>query len=179
MAKVILPITSSNYDEPLIFLAGPMAKAPNWRLKAIEYIKKYDTKELINIASPDYNVDEKYWKNNPRRVDDLPMESGRDPQIEWEIEHREKALRKGCVLFWLSKPLPEYDNYPIGLNTRLELGIDTMKALKNNGKIVVGMGDYFTGMKFIRSTLMRENPSIKIKYTLEDTCKTAVELINN
>ena len=60
--KIILPPNYREFDEPLIFLAGPIKGAPRWQNEAIKILEKLSSE--IVIASPSWRIDEKYFGDN-------------------------------------------------------------------------------------------------------------------
>ena len=78
---------------PLIFLAGPIQSALNWRLEAIEIIHKLAPE--INIANPERDY--------------LERDFDYGKQVDWETHYLKEAAKKGVILFWIK-----------GSKTRLE-----------------------------------------------------------
>lgn len=112
-------------DQTLVFLAGPIRGARNWRDRAIELISAGADSENLVFASPDRVNDRKLY--TPGHEDFVSR------QRQWELYYLRKAIEKskegkGIVLFWLeeqSVPLAEEDGIQgksFGAITHLELG---------------------------------------------------------
>ena len=162
-AKILLP---PQYDDTLegslIFLAGPVQGTWDWQSAAIQYFQK-NAPEL-NIASPKRN--DSSWKFNYNE------------QVDWETAHLNKAAKKGVILFWMAKETEHDCGRAYAQTTRFEFAEwKTKYQFDKSIKLAVGLEEGYTGAKYIRRRVMQDCPEITINNSLEETCKSAVELL--
>ena len=183
MGKVIIPVNYPKSKNPVIFLAGPVLGAEYWHSQAIKIIKSLDSK--IDIASPSIEIERKYQLQNPYSVEDTPSENGSWPEVDWQNHYLEKAFEKGCILFYMGLEVKHYCNHPFGQDSRFESGeyfgrlLERTRAKrKNKGNIVIGFDTGFPGEAFMRYKILSFCPHVPISFSLEKTCRRAVQLAN-
>lgn len=96
-------------EDKLVFLAGPIRGANNWRDRAIELLSGGDNPENLVFASPN--------RINGRKIYTSGHEDFVTRQRQWELYYLRKAVEKSkegkwTVLFWLEEqsiPLWEDD----------------------------------------------------------------------
>jgi hypothetical protein len=168
MSEVLQPPEIHEHIGPIIFLAGPIQDAPDWQALAIEIIGNLDAD--IAIASP--------------RKDYASGEFIYEEQVDWETHYLHRAASWGAVLFWLAnqktsttEPGQKFPR-PYAQTTRQELGEWRAKKLQDPRiNLVVGIDDNFSNAKYIKRRLNQEGPDVPILSSLEETCKTAVQII--
>ena len=144
-----------------IFLAGPIQNAPNWQSRAIHLLNKFD----INVFSPRKDVE--------READFGSYEY--DEQIEWEHYHLGLATKYGVTVFYLAKNISETPGRAYAQTSRYELAEAATLNRLIGTQLVVGIEEGFSGDRYIKKTLTRKNPTVKIFDNLEDTIGHAVK----
>ncbi len=138
---------------PSVFLVGPITNAQDWQ------------KEATRLLLPHANV------FNPRRP--LLVRSGQDQdevdffdeQVEWELEHQEKA---DLIVAWLANSIDPNSPRLIGRTTRVEVGWHV-----GRGKpMVVGIEPGFPGEKYFHKFLKRY--AYRTFTSLGETCQAAI-----
>jgi hypothetical protein len=147
----------TDFDKPVIFLAGPIQGAPNWQDTAIEIIHS-QMPEVI-IASP--------------RKDYLDNSFNYNEQVDWESYHLEKAASTGVIMFWLAREVEHDPERAYAQTTRAEL----FDWKNRPGNIVIGIESGFSGEKYIRRRFKQDRPEVKIFDTLEETCLATLQLV--
>jgi hypothetical protein len=172
MAGIILPKTYIEHlDKPLIFLAGPIRSAPEWRDKAIDMI--FSREQDIIIASPQRGVKdalEKYVLTC--NIPYFPR------QRAWERHYLDIASRTGAILFWLPGEAQHNCKKVYGAMTRIELGQWMTNYRHDNSlRICIGSDGNFPELDAIKYDLSLDAPNIPIKESLEETCLEAIRLV--
>jgi hypothetical protein len=155
-------IANVNADSNVVFLAGPIQGASRWQYKAASIILDLD--KNIVVASP--------------RKDYAKGEFVYEDQVDWETHFLNRAAKLGAVVFWLAlqeKPTPDR---PYAQTSRLELGEWKVKHEYTGANLVVGIEEGFTNERYIRRRLGQDCPNVPILNSLQKTCETTVELLN-
>lgn len=159
---VLLPPQSEPVSDEatLIFLAGPIQGAPDWQARAIE---------LIQAEAPEI------WIASPRRE---YLDGGfvYEDQVDWEVAHIKRALRKGTVLFWLAAPVEQHPDRAYAQTTRIEIAECKVRHEYEGGNVVIGIEEGFSGARYIRKRWGQDCPAIPILDSFEATCYKAIEL---
>lgn len=127
MNRTVHPVEFSEIapDERLVFLAGPIRGARNWRIEAQSLVASLSEDRKIVFANPDrLNGEKRFTPGHENFV---------DRQRQWEQYYLRKAVElskegRGAVLFWLEKQtveLPEeagIQKKAYGAISHLELG---------------------------------------------------------
>lgn len=173
MSNILIPPLDWYSDESkLLFLAGPICGVYNWQSQAIEIIHKLNPK--ITIA-------------NPRRekMDELSRDEW-VVQVEWETTHLRMASAKGGIMFWLAAETEHNCNNPFAKTTRFEFAewfthykYRKIHQPENKLKIILGIDDNFHGRDYIIYRVFSDCPEFVVATTLEETCKLAVEALEN
>ena len=173
--RIIFPKDKVEVDE-VIFLAGPVFAGGGWQNKAIEYIRKENSK--VYIAVPDYG-------REIRSVYGLDSEKfGNifDRQLEWEQHYLEIAEKSGAILMWLPE---QKEISPVGRiyarDTRPEIGGYGWGSLRHVPSLHVAVGgeEGFDGLDVQRRNFAKYAPHIKFNETLEATCDSALEFLKD
>ncbi len=171
MCRVIVPNTYvKKVQAPLIFLAGPVKNAPNWRDVAIKFILSQD--QEVVVADPRKKVS---------RISKQHLLDGEDGffpiQRAWERHYLDVASRTGAILFWLPKAKTHDCRKAYGANTRLELGeCITNYRHDRSVRFCLGSDGSFEGLDRISYDLSLDAPDKIILGSLEDTCLEALRL---
>ena len=196
MGQVIRPLEQlegRTYDEPLIFLAGPIKGGGGWQEEAIIILQKLESR--LHIASP---RSLKPWDPN-FTADKFTA------QADWESKYLLRAAENGCILFFLP-PEVRVEHKPdraYAQTTRVELGLwlstrasveapDSPFRAAEIPNIVIGFGDAgkdwekfymsrrISGERYFRYTIARTGISYAgqtpICEGLESTCQEAVRI---
>lgn len=171
MRGVIIPNTyAETFDDPLIFLAGPIRSAPNWQDEAIKILFEM-TPDLV-IASPRRGIRESIapyvFHGDERHF---------TRQRGWERHYLDIAAKTGAILFWLPGEEAHDCNKVYGAMTRLELG-QWMTNYKYNNDVhfCIGSDGKFPELNTIRYDIYLDAQDKEVKTTLEDTCQEALQL---
>lgn len=156
--KLILAPEYIDVEGPVIFLAGPIQGAQDWQNKAIKIIQK---------SAPDLHI------ASPRR-EYLDKEFVYEKQVDWETHYLRRAAQNGVIMFWFAKKFEHDNERAYAQTSRFELGEWKIRHERDGVKIVVGIGEEFTGAKYLRRRFSQDCPDIKIHTSLEETCKEAV-----
>jgi len=136
-----------------IFLAGPTPRSNNiksWRIEALEILEKLNYDGTVFI--PEARSGEKY--------------PDYDEQINWESTMMNLC---DCILFWVDRQM-RTDFEMIGLTTNMEFG-----EWHKSGKVVLGFPKDAPKNRYLESRF--NDLELKATYTLEDTIKSAIEMI--
>lgn len=162
MKKVIFApqkLHISEFQFPVMFLAGPIQNAPNWQEKAIDLLNI----DNIIIANPRRNlICEEHFN------DEMYKE-----QVDWEHYWLERAKVK---LFWFPNPESINPNRAYAQTSRFELAEEMVYNQFNFSEMSVGIEPGFSGERYIRYTLSKKIPKVKICSSLEETCLEAKKL---
>lgn len=166
-----------NTEKSVLFLAGPIRNALKWHDIAIRFIVSYRFGWPLFIVAPIHKT-EKY---SEILVDDSMSAPVFERQRAWELHYLELAAKKGCTVFWLSNPapFPEHEGKVYAHITMMELG-NAVERKRHEGdafNLVVGVDNNFPEWETIKLDLDTKAPSVPICYTLEDTIKSAIKLI--
>ena len=144
---------------PLIFLAGPIGDAPEWHNDAVNILQNLKSEKRFYIASPH------------EMMDSL---EGYDYQIDWELDHMQRAVDNGCLLFWFANQKTKSER-AYAQTSRVEFGeaLGGLKRKKFN--ISVGADYGFDGDYYIKYRLGKIG--VPLLRSLEDTCRYAVDSI--
>jgi len=172
MGRIIIPKNSYTLknDDALIFLAGPIGCARNWRNDAIRMLFAED--DNIVVASPQGDL-------SSDLVSHIINENGSSfsGARAWERMYLERASVIGTIMFWL--PGRETHNYKecYGGMTRKELGDwTTEKKHRPEVRLVIGTDGNFPYGKTLEYDISQDLPDLSIHRTLEKTCAAALEL---
>ncbi|MCB1157133.1 MAG: hypothetical protein H7A25_14915 [Leptospiraceae bacterium] len=159
--NVIYPPNFIEIEGSVIFLAGPIQSATVWQEEAAQFL--YKLKPEVYIA-------------NPRR--DYPEgEFVYEKQVDWETHFLRRAEKKGVILFWLAKEFKHNCARPYAQTSRFELGEWKARHEFLGSKLVLGIEKEFSNDRYIKRRFSQDCPSVPICSSLEETCKTALELI--
>lgn len=168
MGKILFPPTYGTIEGPLIFLAGPIQGSYQWHDTAISLISRYSP--IINIASPRRNIEGVYKKGD--FSPDMYNE-----QVDWETFHLRRAGKDGVIMFWLAKEFKHRCDRAYAQTSRFELGEWKVRHERDGVLLAVGIEPGFTNQRYIIRRLSQDCPEVPILNSLEETCKTAVDLI--
>ena len=175
-------------DSPVIFLAGPIKNAPEWREEMINIFLEKNKK--VFIASPEENIEQlkKDIANNAHiRVPNANNFGCRPCKIfsrrrAWEQYYLNFAAReKGCIIFWLpgEKLKKEDENKIYAHITMLELGEwIARKAIDPDINLIIGTDGHFPQWSTIEYEINTEIQDIKIFYSMREVVDEAIKAIN-
>lgn len=149
--KILKP-TQIFSAEKVIFLAGPIQGAPDWQGQIINYFETNYPDSDLTIASP-------------RRYD-VSHDFIYKEQVNWETTYLNMAANYGSIIFWLAEQNEHVPGRAYAQTTRYELAEWITKYKYENVKLIIGIEDGFSGEKYIRCRLEKENPEIKIYNSL-------------
>lgn len=165
MAKVYYPPEPTDIASttPVIFTAGPIQGAPRWQESAIDKFQWAFYDSDVAVACPRTPGEWHYRYNE---------------QVDWELEHLQRAAGFGVVMFWLANRDPS-EHHPPGRcyaqTSRFELGEWVGRFLSGEGRsLVIGIEDGFPNERYIRRRCMHAFPKMMIHGTLESTCDAVV-----
>ena len=165
--RVIQPPEIEKTQESIIFLAGPIQGANNWQAEAIKTIRRITSG--VTVASPNKDYDEGTFVY--------------EKQVDWETEYLKRAAQNGVVMFWLAlqndlgSPNDKGFYRAYAQTSRFELGEMKIKHERDGTKLVVGIEKGFGNERYIRRRFAQDCPDVPIHDDLEDTCRSAVKLI--
>ncbi len=160
--KVFVPPEYVSSKQKVIFLAGPIQGAPNWQSEAIK---------VLTTLNPDITL------VSPRRETFEGISY--DEQVDWETDHLRKAGKNGVIMFWLAKEVNQIPGRSYAQTSRAELFEWKVKHERDGAKLVIGIEKGFSGSKYIKKRFSQDSPDIPILSSLEETCKTALEMIES
>ncbi len=157
-------------DSPVIFLAGPIACAPNWQDLAVEIIYSHNLN--LFVVSPRHGIREPIAKYAAQG-----SEEKFHRQRAWERHYLQIAGEKGAILFWLPEQEKHECDKVYGAMTRIELGqwMTNYKINKSIG-LCIGSDMKFPGLDTIKYDLSLDAPDKEIKSGLEETCMEALRI---
>ena len=174
MGGILLPKTSAQTNEPIIYLAGPILNAPEWQDEASLYILKKEPN--IIIATPRSGIRDTI---QPYIITEEQDKTKFPRQVAWEKEHLTIASRTGAILFWLPEQKKQLDEEEkvYGALTRVEIG-QWMTEYKHDPRIHIcfGTDGKFSEIDQIQWYLQQYAPDKKIHATLEETCDEAIRI---
>ena len=133
-----------------IFLAGPSPRGEdnfNWRPEAIKKLQDLGFEGNIFVPLPR----DGYWAEDYT------------DQVEWELEHLEKAT---VVVFWIPRDLKTLPAF----TTNVEFGM-----FLKSGKIVLGSPVGAEKMKYLEYVARKNN--VSVSNTLEETLQAGIDLV--
>jgi hypothetical protein len=148
-------------EGPLVFLAGPIQGAPDWQADAIRWFVA-EAPDL-HVASPRHGY--------------TPAEFDYAAQVDWETHHLRRAGECGVILFWLAREAVSVPGRSYGQTSRFELAEWKVRHERDGVRLVVGVEDGFSGARYIRHRFSQDCPGVPLVASLEQGCRTAVELI--
>ena len=160
--KVFVPPEHVSSEQRMIFLAGPIQGAPDWQSDAVN---------ILIALKPDICI------ASPRR--ESFEEVNYDEQVTWETENLRKAGENGVIMFWLAKENEQISGRSYAQTSRAELFEWKMRHERDGAKIVIGIEEGFTGSRYIKKRFDRDCPDVPILESLEETCKRALEMIED
>ncbi len=160
--KVFVPPEHVSSEQRMIFLAGPIQGAPDWQSDAVN---------ILIALKPDICI------ASPRR--ESFEEVNYDEQVNWETENLRKAGENGVIMFWLAKENEQISGRSYAQTSRAELFEWKMRHERDGAKIVIGIEEGFTGSRYIKKRFDRDCPDVPILESLEETCKRALEMIED
>jgi Nucleoside 2-deoxyribosyltransferase like len=160
------PTRSDDGGNPVVFLAGPIAGAPDWHKGAIDRLACAATERGVG----DFTI------ACPRPPNWTLAKHSSFAEFEkneiWEQEHIEKAMRQGVLVFWLAREVVHQYGRAYAQTCRFQLG-ESLALLYCNffrgGRIVVGIDPAFYGKSYIRWKLTERVPQVPICTTLDET----------
>jgi len=123
-------------------LLGPVSGTGDWHQEMIEEIAKRD-KDCYIVCPRNYGPDHPLYQYKAKG------EEGKFANLEaWERYYIHKAIRRGCIVFWLAAPDPEYlrAGKPYAVGTHGELGRWGSKAIKESLNMCIGGENDFPGL---------------------------------
>ena len=160
--KVFVPPEHVSSEQRMIFLAGPIQGAPDWQSDAVN---------ILIALKPDICI------ASPRR--ESFEEVNYDEQVNWETENLRKAGENGVIMFWLAKENEQISGRSYAQTSRAELFEWKVRHERDGAKIVSGIEEGFTGSRYIKKRFDRDCPDVPILESLEETCKRALEMIED
>ena len=160
--KVFVPPEHVSSEQRMIFLAGPIQGAPDWQSDAVN---------ILIALKPDICI------ASPRR--ESFEEVNYDEQVNWETENLRKAGENGVIMFWLAKENEQISGRSYAQTSRAELFEWKVRHERDGAKIVIGIEEGFTGSRYIKKRFDRDCPDVPILESLEETCKRALEMIED
>ncbi|HUD03500.1 MAG TPA: hypothetical protein VMR51_01815 [Patescibacteria group bacterium] len=154
-------IVELNDDDRVVFLAGPIQGAPKWQYEAERIIHSLDAGIVVASPRKDYSKGEFVYER----------------QVDWETHFLNRAARVGAIIFWLALQVKETPGRPFAQTSRFELGEWKVKHETTGANVVVGIEEGFPNERYIRHRLGQDCPKIPILSSLQETCKTAVDII--
>jgi hypothetical protein len=154
---VLSPPTVIEFTGPVVFLAGPIRGAPDWQADAVR---------LLHSLAPGLHV------ANPRRVYP-PGTFDHAAQVDWETHHLRRAGADGVILFWLADEAAHDCTRAYAQTTRFELAEWKVRHERDGAKLVVGVGDRFTGARYIRRRFAQDCPAVPVVASLDEACRAA------
>ncbi len=163
-------------DLPVVFSAGPIRNGPMWHDDAIRYALKRE--EAIFFATPRRKLD----SDLKRFLVECPIGCDRfERQRPWERHYLNLAAEKGCVFFWLCKPLPREQwtdpEKSYAQITMLELGEwIARKAIDPSIRLVIGTDGSFPEWRTILNEIEHELPDLPLYASLASTVNAAIDV---
>ena len=170
--------------DELLFLAGPIQGASDWQSDAVAII--HGKMPEVKIANPRSGM----WKGDLSEKQKAHLYT---QQANWEHKYLDRAMREGCILFWLAEETEHISRRAFAQTTRVEIALLLGWLTRSSnipsqtpfgaGKIagekpfVVGMDSKFPGAKYFR--YLFRNYGISNCGTLEETCNAAIEQLVN
>ena len=161
--QVLIP---PKYDKklkgPLIFLEGPIRCAPDWQAAAIRFFRsvaKLHAAEFKKRFSKGLTI------ASPRRKLEIRgdfTDEKFNQQVDWEIFHRDYAVKHGVILVWLPRPIKEIRGRAYAQTSRFEIGEDMARHRLEGARMVVGIEPGFSGGRYIRSVFALKAPTVDI-----------------
>jgi hypothetical protein len=158
--RFIQPPEIVETETPVIFLAGPIQGARDWQTDAAELIHTIDAD--ITVASPRKDYPEGTFVY--------------ERQVDWETHFLRQAGRNGVIAFWLAAQAVETPGRSYAQTTRFELAEWKMRHEHDSVKLVIGIEEGFGNARYIRRRFSQDAPEVQITDSLEDLCRTAVDL---
>lgn len=147
-------------DGPVIFLAGPIQGAPDWQTEAAKHI--YDLDPSIVVASPRKDYPEGTFVY--------------EKQVDWETYFLRTAGQTGVIVFWLAAQVEDTPGRSYAQTTRFELAEWKMHHEYEGTKLTIGIEEGFGNARYIRRRFAQDAPGVPIADSLEEMCRSAVEL---
>lgn len=160
---LIQPADIIDIEGKVMFLAGPIQGAPDWQSEAAEIIHRLNPE--ITVASPRRDYPEGAFIY--------------EKQVDWETHYLRQAGDSGVVLFWLAKQTVDTPGRAYAQTSRFELAEWKMRHEYDGANLVVGIEEGFGNERYIRRRLGQDAPKVPILDSLEDACRTAVELLKH
>lgn len=151
MKVIIPPEANQDFFHQLLFLAGPIAGAPNWQELVIQKLKQFE-----NTGDSFRGFSKELAIANPRK--EYPKgEFVFERQVDWESFHLKKA---STILFWLPKEETHIPDRAYAQTSRFELAewLTKKKYYEKykDKQIIVGIEDGFPGKDYIMRRLQTE-----------------------
>ncbi len=156
LPPIIVPITG-----PLIFLAGPIQRVPDWQAEAIRWFA--DHAPGIAVAS--------------LRREYLLGDFDYARQVDWETHHLRQAAKHGVILFWLAHELVPIPGRSYAQTTRFELAEWKIRHERDGVHLVVGIEDGFSGARYIRHRFNQDCPRVPMMSSLTAACEAALTIV--
>lgn len=164
MGKVFYPPNILEYNEGIIFLAGPIQGDDLWQNEAINIIHQIDDK--IQIACPRRPL--------MNKKDFNPTEYAQ--QVDGETHYLRKAGKSGVIMFWLAKEFEHIPHRAYAQTTRFELAEWKIRHERDDAKLVLGIEAGFGNERYIRRRFGQDCLDIIIYNSLQETCRQTVKL---
>lgn len=161
MSVVLSPPTIIAVDGPLVFLAGPIQGAPDWRAEAIAWFGEHAP--TIAVASP-------------RRLD-RSRDFDYAAQVDWETHYLRRAAACGAILFWMAREAVSVPGRAYAQTSRFELGEWKVRHERDGVRFVVGVEPGFSGERYIRHRFGQDCPGVPLLSSLPAACARAAELV--
>ena len=178
--KIHLPVNENGKKvkivptQPVVFLAGPIGNAPEWRNEAISLLIQNNAD--IFIASPKRTISDELKQYV--EVDNTEYELF-ERQRAWEQYYLECASKNGCILFYLPKEMDkkEIPDKVYAHITMLELGEWITRYNQNNNiNLVIATDGNFQEWSTIEYELKTIGIT-KIYFSLEEGIDAVLKLV--
>lgn len=150
--KLLYALEHSEVKERSLFLAGPSPRGhgePDWRKDAVAWLEAAGYDGTVFIPLP---------RDGVYRADYDHV-----AQIDWELEHLEKA---GAIVFWIPRDLKLLP----GFTTNVEFG-----RFSRSGRAVLGYPEIAPKMRYLHHLAVLDG--VPVFHTLEETLGAAVETL--
>jgi hypothetical protein len=174
--KILIPTRYVKDTTPLIFLAGPVKNAPEWRNYAIDFIRRVDKNITIAVPAPT-NDAIKYIREDLSKYIVDENESGRYTNYRnWKEKYEDIAANNGALMFWIpreEKEYLEYEEYGLATAYEIEYWADILRVDKNLN-VSVGIEGTFKLWNAEDYDNLFRNTNIQVQKSLEHTLHDAI-----
>lgn len=162
-ALAVRPVEDPVAQGPVVFLAGPIQSVGDWQSEAIKWIESDERLRHVTVACP--------------RTADMGLHNDFAAQVDWESRWLRRAAIFGVVLFWLPKEEVPIPGRAFAQTSRWELSEWKERLRGKNAPLVVGIGEGFSGARYMKHRLGQSHPDMEIQATLEGSLSQAAQYI--